>query len=418
MSPCTLRLVLGPAAAFATLSGCAGPDSDHALQPLGPSVDSPSVRLEPLARAIGDRRIVLLGENGHGVGELTRAKVRLVEWLYRELGFDVVAMESGFFECGHVWDRIDRLTPRDALLQCLRYPFQHAEILPLFELIRSRRNADRRLALAGVDLQAQGFDSDPRPAVLAEVLRKAAPDLSVRVAAIDSALFLTKSSGGQGDSVYEWVLEHGPEARAAYESAAATADGWERWAFLLAIAWLDRLVVRANAEAVGADRPARYYELRDEWMARAVAALADSIAGPRKVVVWLHNDHARYGGFRTGAHSIRSTGGFLRDWYPDDAFSIGLFMGRGRVADNGRTEHRILPPPPGGIEDMLGAGGHPASYLILLGNTVDSIRTWADSARPYLRLGLEELELVPAREFDALFYVDSVGPPEFRIPER
>jgi hypothetical protein len=33
-------------------------------------------------------------------------------------------------------------------------------------------------------------------------------------------------------------------------------------------------------------------------------------------------------------------------------------------------------------------------------------------------MGLDELELVPAHEFDALFHVDSVGPPEYRIPDR
>ena len=89
-------------------------NSDHAVQPVAFDSDSLYDQLEPLGRAIGDSRIVLLGENGHGVGEFTEAKVKLVEWLYREHNFDVVAFESGFFECGHVWNRIDTLSSEEA----------------------------------------------------------------------------------------------------------------------------------------------------------------------------------------------------------------------------------------------------------------------------------------------------------------
>ena len=163
--------------------GCASLDPAGDVIPIDPASDSLAARLEPLARAIGDRRIVLIGENGHGVGDHTRLKVRLVEWLHDELGFDVVAIESGFFECGEVWRRAASLEPRQALYDCLRYPFQHAEILPLFERVIASAGADRPLELAGVDPQAQGFDSEPRPARVAEILRPTDARLAGRMAA-------------------------------------------------------------------------------------------------------------------------------------------------------------------------------------------------------------------------------------------
>jgi hypothetical protein len=55
--------------------------------------------LAPLADFVGNRRIVLLGESGHGVAEFNHLKVRLVKYLHEELGFDVVAFESSFYEC-------------------------------------------------------------------------------------------------------------------------------------------------------------------------------------------------------------------------------------------------------------------------------------------------------------------------------
>lgn len=373
--------------------------------------------LEPLARAIGDRRIVLLGENGHGVGEFTTTKARLVGWLHDELGFEVVVMESGFFECAHAWDGAGESTPRRLLYDCLKYPFQHAEILPLFERIHDSWDTDRPLELAGMDLQAQGFDSGPRPGAMYAVLGPRAPALARRVAAYDSALYLVADSGGMApQTLAPWLLEHHEEVEAAYDSAAALTEGTDRWIFELAGGLVDRLLLSARAEAAGTERPGRYGELRDEWMARAVAAVADSVAGPRRVVVWLHNDHARYGTIGAGDQRTRTVGGYLREWYGDDVFSIGFFMGQGVIADNGRAERQVGTPPDGGVEAFLGSTGHEAGYLVLTGSRDPEVIRWASSPRGYLRTGLAPREMVPADEFDALFWVRRVGPPEYSIP--
>lgn len=398
------------------VGACGGPSIELGVLPLDAHADSLSARLLPLRTAIGDRRVVLIGENGHGVGEHTRLKVELVEWLHRDLGFDVIAMESGYFECGHAWRRIENITPRRALYDCLRYPFQHAEVLPLFERIAEQAGGETPLVLAGVDPQAQGFDSEPRPWATSSYLADRDPELARRVAALDSALFLPEASGGLGDAVYPWILARGEEARAVYEAAAERTTGWERWVFQLAVGWVDRVATRARAEAEGLPRPPRYYELRDEWMARAVVALADSIAERRKVVVWLHNDHARYGDFEVGESRVRSVGGYLQGWLPDDVFSIGLFMGSGTIADNSRNERTMRAVPSGGIEEMLGTTGADRAFLLLSGNRDEAIRAWADGERPYLRAGLDERSLVPGEEFDALFYVESVSPPTYAIP--
>ena len=54
--------------------------------------------LQFLKKVIGNRRLVQLGESGHGVREFNIAKVRLIRFLHEEMGFDVIAFESGLFE--------------------------------------------------------------------------------------------------------------------------------------------------------------------------------------------------------------------------------------------------------------------------------------------------------------------------------
>ena len=54
--------------------------------------------LLPLKQEIGNARIVMLGEQTHGEGETMSAKIRLIKFLHREMGFDVLAFESSIFE--------------------------------------------------------------------------------------------------------------------------------------------------------------------------------------------------------------------------------------------------------------------------------------------------------------------------------
>src|SRR5690606_3647962 len=120
--------------------------------------------------------------------------------------------------------------------------------------------------------------------------------------------------------------------------AIAATEGDLQWDLTAVRTLLAREALRREALAADTSVPAEFYALRDEYMARSVLRHAE---GERKVMVWLHNDHARYGEFAFGELRVKSTGQYLRELASDRTYSVGFLMGGGMVANNSRRPMQV-----------------------------------------------------------------------------
>lgn len=111
--------------------------------------------LEPLVKAIGDARIVMLGEQTHGDGATFQGKCRLVKLLHQRMGFDVLAFESGLYDMWKAWDAVRAGEDmRTAALRSILFAWSFSrEAVPVIDYVGANVRSSRPLEIAGFDCQ-------------------------------------------------------------------------------------------------------------------------------------------------------------------------------------------------------------------------------------------------------------------------
>jgi erythromycin esterase len=373
--------------------------------------------LQFLKPAIGDRRLVQLGESGHGVAEFDSVKVRLVRFLHEQMGFDVIAFESGLFECYRADELAEDLSAERLMRSCIFGVWWTDETVPLFEYIKATRATGRPLTLAGMDTQ---FSSDgaSRPAEVRALLAEVDPALAEQAFALDTELL--RLSSLDRDAARAQIGPQVEAMTAGYERIAGVLDreqGRLERAFP-SRPLLPRVMTQAMRMAPSLVRSlaagtSQGSTIRDAGMADNVTWLHEELFPDRKIMVWAHNFHVQHDATElpSGAPTM---GSYLAQRHRSELYTIGLFMYWGQAAWNDRTLYNVTDPVPGGLEALLGRTSAPASFVDLLGQGASAGTAWMSTSIATKSWGYYNETITPRRQYDGILFVDEVHPPHYR----
>ena len=375
----------------------------HAIRSLFSDDFSDLQFLKPLLQG---KRVVQLGESGHGVAEFNWLKVRLIKFLHRELGFDVIAFESSLSGCEVADARIGTASARDVMRDCIFQVWHSTETLRLFEYLDAERKAGRRISLAGFDIQNSGAASKEVAARLVALARKVDPELAREIERHESRGYkLTAEEGaaiaGSYRALAELLRAERPRLVAEAQAAAREVD--------LAIQESLSRVRYVEQRTPFTDRKART-RVRDEGMADNLDFVLDRLYPGRKVIVWAHNFHIAKR--HEEVEQPYAMGQFLDARRGSEVYTIGLYMGRGVAAWNSRQPYLILDPSPHSLEAVMASAGRKMSFVDF-SRAVEGGPRWMFEPIVARGWGMHPDRIVPAQTYDAVIYIDTVTPPEY-----
>ncbi|HEY1494159.1 MAG TPA: erythromycin esterase family protein [Candidatus Solibacter sp.] len=304
--------------------------------------------LEALGKAIGDARIVALGEATHGTQEFRRLNQRLIEYLVRRKGFAVVAFEMNWPDTAE----------NDRYIKTPGAPRPRAGFPDLMEWMREENRAGPKVTWAGFDMQGVGAAAD----LALEYLKRYAPDSAP---AADAAYAAARKID---DDHTNFFLPGASEAAGKAEAALAQFDAHRpEWiAKSSAAAWRDARHAAATVAAAAAMRvESNGFLYRDRMMAKNVEWLADEAFPAEKIVLWAHNGHVWA--------DKAVMGDWLRKRFGSAYYVVGTAYRRGEVSGFGVEGNQnkgfgawpVVPAPEGSGDAILSAAGMPLFFLDL-----------------------------------------------------
>ncbi|CUU49741.1 erythromycin esterase family protein [Clostridium beijerinckii] len=393
--------------------------------------------LEFLNPILKDKTVVCLGENFHRVAEYSSMKTRIIKYLHENLGFDVIAFESGLGECATVYQDLDKLTSKDMMENSILPVWHSKETLDLFDYIKRQSKTKNPLYLTGYDMQPTssyfitfmtswlGTIDKNYAKEYANFETQYFPDCYKIINQYESYKHIDELNQikNKYDPQYEKALKFIDDNR---EKLAAVYPNNPNIINIAKKSLEDRMkfVEAAMLDTV------KSYEFRDKIMAENVEWITNVLYPGKKVILWAHNDHLAKNTSKMlvlenekWINSFTSMGELLNKKLNDKEYVLGLYMNSGKACSiTTQRNFDISPMPEGSLENNMIKSGYKYSFVDLSQQKTVSIgNSWMfnpmfageDGMTSEVILPMS-MVFVPKEQYDGLLLIDKVNEPTLK----
>jgi erythromycin esterase len=318
--------------------------------------------LEPLRASLEQVRIVQLGEQSHGDGSTFKATIRLVKYLHRELGFSVLAFESGLYGCREVWKRICAGEDPVAAARLGIYGIwsRAREVRPLWQYIATEAQSERPLELAGFDCRLSAIVS--RAQFVDEL------ETFVGLSGVAEALRTLTQEPTASSAAERTRVRNALDAI----DARLCDDEFRSQRQLPELAWWHQVLRSTKGlaqwrwDSEDRERDARHVDVdRDELMAKNLVWLAEQRHPQAKIIVWAATSHLlRNSGMlqstATGEYPYASDtpmGHRVAAHFGDAVYTLGFLAHHGEIGILEGEREQLSAAPTGSFEDLFARAG-------------------------------------------------------------
>ncbi len=326
----------------------------------------------PILEAIGDAKIVLLGEASHGTSEFYTVRAKLSKMLIEQKGFSAIAVEGDWPSAQHVNRYIKgygegKETVHEVLNAFRRWPTwmwaneEIAEFIDWLKMHNDRSSQDRKVGFYGIDMYSlwESMEeiiryltiSDPAGTDL-ELAKKAfscfepfngMPDhYAISTAHFSQVCIDEVSNLLSSIRSHKKFYEDADETNLNLKVNALIAKHAEEYY---------RTMLQDNALS---------WNIRDEHMVEAINEVKNHYGEAAKIIVWEHNTHIGDARATTMQEDgMLNVGQLLREQYKkEDVYAVGFGTHRGTViaAEEWGVPFKVINVPPArqhSWEDLL-----------------------------------------------------------------